>query len=189
MFHKAAKVEDSILLNEIRKQNKAVFKALFDEYYLVLVRYAEGFVFNKQICEDIVQNLFIYFWENAGKIAIQSSLKAYFFQSVKNRCLNHLRDLEVLDKRKLLCLEAMLTSEDSEVWMDPELINKINNAINSLPEKMAVVFKLKYIQGLRNKEISQKMNISENTVKTQITRAKIKLRKQLLNSTSLNFFL
>ena len=189
MFHKAVRAEDSILLNEIKSQNKAVFEALFKEYYFVLVKYAEGFVFNRQICEDIVQNLFIYFWENVRKITIQSSLKAYFYQSVKNRCLNHLRDLEVLDKRKLLFIEAMLTSEDSDVWSDPELISKIKNAINTLPEKMAVVFRLKYVQGLRNKEISESMNISENTVKTQISRAKSKLRKQLFNITSLNFFL
>ena len=189
MLHKAVRIEDSILLNEIKSQNKAVFEALFKEYYLVLVKYAEGFVFNRQICEDIVQNLFIYFWENVAEINIQSSLKSYFYKSVKNRCLNHLRDLEVLDKRKILFIEAKLNNDDSDVWSDPELISKIKDAIDTLPKKMAVVFRLKYVQGLRNVEISESLNISENTVKTQIFRAKNKLRIQLSDITSLNFFL
>ena len=76
-------IEDKILLNEIGKRNKKVFEALFYEYYPHLTRYAEGFIFEKQACEDIVQSLFVYFWENCEKIDIETSLKAYFYQSVK----------------------------------------------------------------------------------------------------------
>ena len=60
------KIEDKILLNEIQKQNREVFKALFHEYYPHLIKYTEGFIFDKTACQDIVQNLFIYF----GKIVI-----------------------------------------------------------------------------------------------------------------------
>lgn len=183
------RVNDSILLNEIKNHNKEVFEALFNEYYPVLVKYAEGFVFNRQVCEDIVQNLFVYFWDNVEQLTNESSLKAYLFRSVKNRCLNYLRDLQVLDKRKLLFLEAMLNCKKSEDWLDPELTNKIKNAIDTLPNQMAVVFRLKYIQGFKLKEISESLNVSENTVKTQLSRAKSKLRKKLLETTSLNFLL
>lgn len=182
------RAEDSILLNEVKNRNKKVFVAIFNEYYPVLVRYAEGFVFDRQVCEDIVQNIFIYFWENVEQVKIHSSLKAYFFRSIKNRCLNYLRDLKVQDKRKLLFLEAMLNNKGSDNWMDLELANKIKDAINNLPAQMAVVFRLKYIQGFKSKEISESLNISENSVKTHLSRAKSKLRKQLLDATSLNFF-
>ena len=82
------KIEEKILLNEIAKRNRAVFEALFSDYYPILTRYAEGFIFDRHACEDIVQSMFLYFWENAGKLALTTSLKAYLYGAVKNKCLN-----------------------------------------------------------------------------------------------------
>jgi RNA polymerase sigma-70 factor (ECF subfamily) len=182
------KVEDKILLGEIKNRNRKVFEALFYEYYPHLIRYAEGFVFDKQACEDIVQNLFIYFWENTQYIEITHSLKSYFYQSVKNRCLNYIRDIQVLDKHKILYIEALLNEDDSPGWVDLEILNKIQEAIAQLPEQMGELFKQKYLYGRKLQEIAEINNISENTVKTQIQRAKEKMRKMLLKSTSLKFF-
>ena len=182
-------IEDKILLNEIGKRNKKVFEALFYEYYPHLTRYAEGFIFEKQACEDIVQSLFVYFWENCEKIDIETSLKAYFYQSVKNRCLNHLRDLQIHDRHKILYLEAAINDDDSSEWSDLEISKKIQEAIDSLPAQMASLFKQKYFEGKKYRELAELHNISENTVKTQLQRAKEKLRAVLLDSTSLKFFL
>jgi RNA polymerase sigma-70 factor (ECF subfamily) len=183
------KIEDKILINEIKNRNRIVFESLFYEYYPRLVKYAEGFVFDKQVCEDIVQNLFIYFWERTDWIVIEQSIKAYFYQSVKNRCLNYLRDMHIQDKHKLLYLESMLNDDDSAAWVDPEIISQIERSIEKLPPRMASLFRLKYLEGKKYREIATEKNISENTVKTQVQRAKEKLRNLLLESTSLNFFL
>lgn len=183
------KVEDKILLEEIRNRNRKVFEALFHEYYPHLTRYAEGFLFDKQTCEDIVQNLFIYFWENTQRIDIQLSLKSYFYQSVKNRCLNYLRDIHVQDKHKILYLEALLNEDDSPGWVDLEIIKKVQDAIAQLPPQMGELFKQKYLFGRKLHEIAEINHISENTVKTQLKRAKEKMRKILLDSSSLRFLL
>ncbi len=182
------KVEDKILLGEIRSRNRKVFEAMFYEYYPHLIRYAEGFVFDRQACEDIVQNLFIFFWENTQYIEITHSLKSYFYQSVKNRCLNYLRDIHVHDKHKILYVEALLNEDDSPGWVDLEILNKIQEAIAKLPTQMGELFKQKYMYGRKLSEIAEINNISENTVKTQLQRAKEKMRKMLLESTSLKFF-
>jgi RNA polymerase sigma-70 factor (family 1) len=164
-----------------------VYEALFSNYYPQLVRFAEGYIFDKQACEDIVQNLFINFWENAEKINLDSSVKAYFFQSVKNRCLNHLRDLQIHDRHNLLYLEALMNQENYEEIQDPEVIIHINAAISQLPEQMASIFKLKYLECKKIREIAEINQISENTVKTQLQRAKDKLRMILVESTNLKF--
>lgn len=182
-------VEDKILFNEIKNRNLKVYEALFTNYYPQLVRFAEGYIFDKQECEDIVQNLFIYFWENAEKVNLDLSIKSYFYQSVKNRCLNHLRDLQIHDKHNLLYLEAMLNQENYEELQDPEIIVQINAAIAKLPEQMAEIIKLKYLEGKKLMEIARMNQISENTVKTQLQRAKDKLRKILAESSSLKFIL
>ncbi len=179
--------EDKILFNEIKNRNLKVYEALFSNYYPPLVRFAEGYIFDKQECEDIVQNLFIYFWENAEKINLDLSIKSYFFQSVKNRCLNHLRDLQIHDRHNLLYLEALINQDNYEELQDPEIIVKINAAIAQLPEHMAAIIKLKYLEGKKLTEIAQINQISENTVKTQLQRAKEKLRKILIDSTSIYF--
>lgn len=180
-------IEDKILFNEIKNRNLKVYEALFISYYPSLVRFAEGYIFGKQECEDIVQNLFVYFWENAEKINLEVSIKSYFFQSVKNRCLNHVRNLHIHDRHHLLYLEALLNQDNSDEYPDLELIAKINSAIAKLPVQMAEIFHLKYMEGKKISEIAQIQEISENTVKTQLQRAKEKLRNILINSTLLNF--
>jgi RNA polymerase sigma-70 factor (family 1) len=182
-------IEDKIILNEIKKRNKKVFEALFYEYYPHLTRYAEGFIFGKQACEDIVQNLFVQFWENCERINIETSVKAYFYQAVKNRCLNYLRDLQIHDRHKLLYLEAAMNADDPSNWTDSEISQKIHEAIEQLPPQMAKLFKQKYLEGKKYLELAKLHGISENTVKTQLQRAKEKLRTILLDSTSLKFFL
>lgn len=182
------KVEDKILVGEIRNRNRKIFEALFYEYYPHLTRYAEGFLFDKHACEDIVQNLFIHFWEKTHQIDIQLSLKSYFYQSVKNRCLNHLRDINVQDKHKILYLEALLNEDDSSGWVDLEIIKKVQDAIAQLPPQMGELFKQKYMFGRKIHDIAEINQISENTVKTQLRRAKEKMRKLLLDSSSLRFF-
>ena len=182
-------IEDKILFNEIKNRNLKVYEALFSNYYPGLVRFAEGYLFDKQVCEDIVQNIFVYLWENAEKINFEVSVKAYFFQSVKNGCLNHLRNLQIRDRHNLMYIEALLNREDADGSEDPEIILQIRHAISRLPEQMAGVFNLKYLEGKKLKEIASIKQISENTIKTQLLRAKDKLRKILLETTTVKFIL
>jgi len=182
------RIEDRILVNEIKQKNRKVFEALFYEYYPGLIRFAENYVFDVAVCEDIVQNLFLYFWEHAHETEIRLSLKAYFYQAVRNRCLNFLRDLKVEDKHKILYIEARFDTEDPDFYRDPDLNRELEKAIDDLPEQMRELFLLKYRDGKRISEIAELRGISENTVKTQLLRAKEKLRKKLLDNTSLLFF-
>ncbi len=183
------RIEDRILFNEIKQGNRKVFEALFYEYYPGLIRFAENFVFDPAVCEDLVQNLFLYFWENAAGMDINLSLKAYFYQAIRNRSLNYLRDLQVEDKHKVLFIEASLSTDDEDFFEEMELSREVETAIDELPPKMKELFLLKYKDGLRVREIAEITAVSENTVKTQLLRAKEKLRKKLLDNTNLIFLL
>lgn len=177
------KVEETILWKEIKNRNIKVFEAFFREYYPLLTKFAEGFVFDDQVAEDLVQNLFLYLWEHAGRVEIESSLKSYLYQAVKNRCLNYLRDLHVEDKRKFLYVEACLNEEDLSDWPDIDLTRRIEAAIGSLPSQMKELFMMKYFQGMKSREIARIRGISENTLQTQLQRAKEKLRGRLTELT------
>ncbi|MGE0773405.1 MAG: RNA polymerase sigma factor [Cyclobacteriaceae bacterium] len=173
------KVDDQLIIREIQKRNRAVFEALFKKYYPIMARYAERFVFGRAESEDIAQNLFISLWESADKLSITTNLKAYLFQAVRNRCLNHLRAIKVTDKRRLLYLEAMFAVDDDSSGADPEVTTSIKEALRNLPAEMAKIFELRYLVGKKQKEIAKDLQISENTVKTQLLRAKDKLRRAL----------
>ncbi|QDH81219.1 RNA polymerase sigma-70 factor [Echinicola soli] len=182
------RIEDKLLIREIQKRNKEVFEVLFHDYYPGLVKFAEGFVFEPEVCQDIVQNIFIHIWEQAEYLTITVSLKSYLYKAVRNRCLNHIRNLNIQDKHHLLYIEASLNDSQAG-WEDTEITQKIESAIDELPPKMAEIFKLKYLEEKTLRDIAAQLDISENTIKTQLLRAKGKLRKALVRTLDLNFFL
>jgi RNA polymerase sigma-70 factor (family 1) len=183
------RIEDKIIFNEIKKGNKVVYESLFAEYYESLVRFAQKFIFDQHASEDLVQELSIHVWEQASRMEIKTSIKAYFYQAIRNRCLNYLKSLKVKDKRNLLYIDALIHGEDEAELYDPEIIDKIKTAIDELPPQMARAFRLKLLEGLKQDEIAVEMEISVNSVKTHLKRARVKLRESLLQKTNLMFIL
>ncbi|MCE4566408.1 RNA polymerase sigma-70 factor [Maribellus sp. CM-23] len=172
-------------LNKIKKNNQDVFEALFEQYYPHLVKFAEGYLHDLQSCEDIVQSFFISLWTNSDKLSITSSPKSYFFTSVKNLCLNKLRDLKVQDKHQVLYIESLINSDAENEVVDPEIFRMIRNAVDELPPQMAEIFQKRYYEGKQLKEIAAELNIVEGTVKTQLFRARSTLRDKLQKSTKI----
>ena len=179
--------EDKLIFNEIKKGNREVYQSLFDSYYEALVGFAENYTFDRQASEDLVQELFIYVWENAAKVEIHTSLKSYFYQSVRNRCLNYLKSLKLEDRKNLLYINALLNTDDDVEFFEPEILDQIRASIDELPEQMATVFRLKLFEGMKQKEIAEELDVSVNTVKTHLKRARVKLRDSLFNRTKLLF--
>ncbi|WP_346880806.1 RNA polymerase sigma-70 factor [uncultured Algibacter sp.] len=169
----------NLILNEISKKNENVFKTFFDKNYNSLVIYANGFLFDKNASEDIVQDVFVYLWENANTIQIQSSLKGYIFTMVKNRCFNYLKSIKITDNFELLELNINLITEhvfDSTSEENKKIVyHQILKIVEQLPERMQQVVKLRFISNYKYSEIAKELDISVNTVKTQLKRAKSKI--------------
>ncbi|MFV0591009.1 MAG: RNA polymerase sigma factor [Draconibacterium sp.] len=180
---------DQLILNELQKHNKKVFEAIFLEYHQPLLRFAEHIVFNRDVCEDIVQSVFISLWENAATVEIHKSLQSWLYQAVRFKGLTYLRNLNIQDKHKLIYLEYELSEMlESEAHESSELTKKVNAAIETLPSEMQKIFRMKYLDGMKVKEIAEQFRISENTVKTQLQRAKHNLRQILSNVSFIYFY-
>ncbi|OOV17623.1 RNA polymerase sigma factor [Flavobacterium sp. LM4] len=177
-------MEIDIVLKELQNQNKSVYKSVFDHFYKRLVIYANNFLFDQQASEDVVQEVFIFLWENAHNIEIKTSLKAYLYAMVRNRCLNYLKSVKITDDLNLIDLNSMLILDDDLDLISEEektiLYNQILKLIETFPESMQQVFKLKFIENYKYDEIANEMGISVNTVKTQLKRAKIKISELLV---------
>ncbi|MDP4210814.1 MAG: RNA polymerase sigma-70 factor [Bacteroidota bacterium] len=164
------------------------YEIIFKKYFPALKAYAQLFV-HEQVAEDIVQDILVYLWENRGNIQIHTSLEAYFFKSVYQRCISHIKRQNLLLKHHSQ-IETNLREEeisyfDSEkneairkLFMN-DLQKEISSAIDSLPPKCREVFEMSFLQDYKNKEISEKLAISVNTVESHITNALKALRGKL----------
>ncbi|MCR8669019.1 RNA polymerase sigma-70 factor [Aestuariibaculum sp. M13] len=173
----------NLILQGIRNKDEQVFKNLFDSHYNGLVAYANGFLFDKDASEDLVQEVFIYIWENASKMDVHTSLNSYLYTMVRNRCFNYLKSIKITDNFKLLEFNIELFSEhvvETASEDDKKIIyHQILKIIDSLPEKMQEIVRLKFIQNYTYLEIAEELGVSVNTVKTQLKRSKIKITEMI----------
>ncbi len=156
------------------------FKNLYDSYYLELVGFAEAILFDRDEAEDVVQEVFCYLWDNRRSVYISSNLKSYLFTSVKNRSLNRIKRVKLLDQHSDRIKEAYLFSLNIDPSTDEKRLQRIYKLSESFPEKMGRVFFLRIREGKRYEEIADEMGISINSVKTHLKRAFNILRKSLL---------
>lgn len=160
---------------------KAEYNKIFEESYSSLCNYAYAIVKDYDEAEDIVQGIFVNFWNNEKKDELVDKVKQYLVRSVKFKCIDYQRKAIVkrkYEKEALHTQEAIVQepfSEDEEVGMKDALML----AISELPEKTRDVFMLSKLDGLSYKEIAEHFDISPKTVENQMGRAFRHLREKL----------
>lgn len=173
----------NIVLKELQNQNKTVYKNVFNHFYKGLVVYANNFLFDQQTSEDVVQEAFISLWENSKNIEIKTSLKAYLYAMVRNKCLNYLKSIKITDDLNLIDLNsAIILEDDLDIISEEEktiVYAQILKIIETFPESMKQIFKLKFIENYKYNEIADELGISVNTVKTQLKRARLKINEAI----------
>jgi len=163
---------------------------LFREYYVSLCSYSRRYVGRKDVAEEIVSDTFLKIWETRESLQINTSVKAYLFQAVCNNSLNYLRKLkkeQTLDEYFLETSSenigfASISEEVEEQSLTMDGISeKIEDAVNLLPEQQQKVFRLKRFEGKKNKEVAEIMGLSIKTVEMHLSKATLNLRKNLKN--------
>jgi RNA polymerase sigma-70 factor (ECF subfamily) len=176
------------LFLKIKEGDEKAFETLFHFYYAYLCHYAASLVGNDAAAEEIVQDFFVKFWEKRKEISITSSVKNYLFRSVKNQCLNYLQHNKIKNRFAQETVKELRTkSVDEDNYIEIDLAQKIEDSIESLPEKRKEIFKLSREKGLKYREIAEKLNISIKTVETHMGLAIKTLREKLSDYKS--FFL
>jgi len=175
----------NLLFEQIKNRNRKSFQTFFNFYYQPLVIYANSYLADQAASEDLVQEVFIYIWENAKKIEIKHSIKAYLYRMVRNRCLNFLKSIKLTDSIDLIELHHTLEVENRtddfiEEKRQKEMMFHIKKITEQFPAQMLKIFELKFLHNYKYKEIAEELNISINTVKTQLKRAKSKINRLLV---------
>lgn len=179
---------DKILLDNLKKNKESAFDELFRKYFKNLTYFAMKMVKNRELAEEVVQDLFVNFWEKRHQLELKVSIKAYLYRAVYNNCIHASKKLKLHDSSELT-LANELTEDFDNLLEKNELETRIFGLIEKLPEKCREIFKLSRFEELKYKEIAEQLKISIKTVETQMSRALKFLKENMSDYLKLIVFL
>ncbi|GAB4330305.1 MAG: RNA polymerase sigma-70 factor [Bacteroidales bacterium] len=161
------------------------FRRLFESHYNSLCRFAFGYLNNPDDAEEIVQEVFVNLWQKQdGLQRNEAMLKGWLYTSVKNRCLNWIRDHAKFASNYLdIELEKSGSVEQYFEAEVDDLTARIENAISKLPDRCREIFVLSRDRGMKYRQIAETLNISVKTVEVQMSKALRILRAALKDLT------
>lgn len=168
---------ETALLTGLIQGNHKIFRDIFDLYARRLVFYAYRIVKEKEAAENIIQDVFINLWERREKLPSDLKLEPYLYRAVKNRCINHIKSSALFEKNDNP--DLFKSESPNNIAEFNEIKESYNKAVNKLPSACKTIFLMNRIDGFTYKEISLKLNISQKTVETQMSRALKFIRKHL----------
>lgn len=148
----------------------AEYESLFKAHYSELCGFANKFLEDIDAAEEIVQGFFVKFWESRTELNITSSPRSYLFTSIRNACYNQLKHIKIREEYKAYNQREMEESKYSvdDEYQANELDAKIRQTIEQLPESRRRIFIMSRYEGLKYKEIAEKLKISVKTVENQM---------------------
>lgn len=159
--------------NTILFTSKEEFESLFRENYSNLCSYANKFIRDVDASEEVVQEVFFKLWNNRESIEISSSIQSYLFRAVRNSSLNLIKHINIREEYKAHNEREIAHEEASyeDRIVATELENKIRETINQIPTERRKIFIMSRYDGLKYKEIAEKLSISVKTVENQMGKA------------------
>jgi len=172
--------DDKELYLKLREGDERAFQILFKKYYSAMCHFARQFLNDSELAEETVQDMFVKIWEKRTTLNIETSVKHYFFRSVRNQCLNQIQHEKIKKQYSNMVLESAHQDIDPEhYYVEVGLIQRIERSIDSLPPKRQEIFRLSREQGMKYKDIADTLNISVKTVEAQMGLALKHLREEL----------
>jgi RNA polymerase sigma-70 factor, ECF subfamily len=172
--------EDKELYLKLKTGNEQAFQTLFRKYYSALCRFANQYLKDGELAEETVQDMFVKIWEKRETLNIETSVKHYFFRSVRNHCLNQIQHEKIKKQYASQVIEtAQHEIEAEQYFLEVDLIRRIEKSIDSLPPKRKEIFRLSREEGMKYKEIAETLDISIKTVEAQMGLALKHLREEL----------
>jgi RNA polymerase sigma-70 factor (ECF subfamily) len=169
-----------LFIDKLRRGDQKAFEQLYHDLFPSLVLFTKKYVQDDGLSEDIVQDVFVKFWNNIDCINIRISVKSYLYMAVRNYAINHLERENAKEKKIKDYYSTEVSSCDEYNILSQDVYHHIHNAIKKLPAKSQEVIRMS-MRDLSIAEIQDELNISNNTVKTHKRIAYATLREKLKN--------
>jgi RNA polymerase sigma-70 factor (ECF subfamily) len=179
-------MQDRQWLTALSSDDMQAFGALYDKYHKSLYGFALYLSKNSDEAEDLVQNVFVSVWEARKSIDADKPFSSYLFSIARNRFYDMLRH-KVVETHYIQYIQhhrdCVSESDCIEQYLEEKELNAtVNELLSRIPERRRLIFKMSRDLKLSYKQIAQKLQISENTVDTQIRNVLRFLRKELFFS-------
>lgn len=181
------KCSDSELFSLIQEGDGDAFTVIYNRYWGTLFNHVRRMLSDDDLASDIVQDIFVVLWDQKDKLSIHTNISSYLYSAGRNRVITYinrskLRDLHLNSLKEFI--ESGVNSTD-ELTNEKELIEIIEREVKKLPLKMRVVFEMSRKDYLSYNEIAHKLEVTEHTVRKQISNS-LKILKSKLR-TIINF--
>lgn len=168
--------------SEFQKRNAEAFAHIFDLHYRPLCYFARRILGDQTEAEDVVSEVLVRLWEKADYFENLNSIKGFLYISIKNLCLDRLKQQH---RQRASLLDYMYVTDtdgsiDDFVMLESEILAQIYEEIEQLPTKAREIFKLIFFQGSKTDEVASRLGISVKTVRNQKSRAIQLLQTALL---------
>lgn len=175
--------DDNVLIDRFLQGDETAFKTLVDKYKRKIYLTAYRLLGNHEDANDITQEVIIKTYKELKNFRRESSIYTWLYRITTNLSLNELKKRKIRSFFDFDELDEWLFKDEKQSpelsYRENELSNKIQEAINKLPEKQRVVFTLRYYDGLSYEEISEILGTSVGALKANYFHAINKLQKEL----------
>lgn len=159
-------------IRRLQQREKEAFQELFYSWHRPLCFFASRIIKDQDVAEDLVQDVFVAFWKyDLSAFPNEKTIRTFLYTSVRNGCLNYLRDLEIRARNDRKAVPE--SEEDQDCFllrqMESEVVTELFEAIDELPERCREIFYMAYLQEKEEKQIAELLRVSVNTVKTAKT--------------------
>lgn len=181
---------DEVLLVRLKQADQKAFIIIYERYHKVLYAVSYKYLKEENRVKDIVQDIFTKLWEERESIQVTTNLKSYLYSMTRNHILNIIKR----DNKQILSNyeneKETIADNDNllKTIADNQLQEVLYEAIDKLPKQKRLICLLKVKEGLSNKEVAERLNITENTVKKHYSQSLVKLRLLLQNLLKYFFF-
>ncbi len=167
---------------KIRESDEKAFQELFMDSYNPLYGYANSFVRDGEVARDILQDVYAHLWNIRDRLDDEKSLKALLYRMTRNRCINQIGAKKTSRIDDLPVSEQPVAdseTDDENDYEEPELKQKLDEWIETLPDRQREAFELSRFEGLDHHEIAAVMECAPRTVNNHIVSALHTLRNHL----------
>lgn len=172
--------DDKLLLDKFQKGDSEAFAKLYETYAPFLVNFASSKLYSLELARDIIQDVFVSLWENRTTLNITTNLKTFLFSAVRYKIIDHIRKnytrSEYAEMMKRLTFDIHVNLQKQ--LEDKDLLDCINQSVEKMPDRVKEIYKLSRHDNKTISEIASSLNLSEQTVKNQLTTALNFLRKK-----------
>ena len=174
----------SILQSQVALGDTRAFRQIFDALFYNLTKFSFSFVHSKEAATEIVDELFVQLWIKRADIMKINDLRVYLYTATKNASLNYIskkaKQIEVEPYENLIVHMTDLVSPE-QIMITKEMLQKIKEAVDSLPPRCKLIFKFVREDGLSYSEVAEILGLSVKTIDAQMVIAVARIRAKLMN--------